>query len=266
MSKHVKVSVIMGVYNDERYLKDAIDSVLNQTFQEFEFIIIDDGSTDRSIEITKKIAEKDKRIRFYQNERNIGLASTLNKAIELSNADYIARMDSDDICVKERLAIQVAVLDSNPNISVVGGSAIYIDANSNKQNNFRMNIGKVSLSDAVKRVPVIHPTVMMRKSPLEDVNGYTVNEYTRRAEDYDLWCKLLEKDYEIQNIDDVLLLYREDRDAFKKRKYRYRIQEYKIKKHWMKRTNQPLKIRIFSYRPLLVGLIPSGLMYRIKRS
>ena len=118
----MKVSVIMPVYNGAQYLQEAIDSILQQTYRDFEFIIIDDGSTDNSLEIIRMNADLDKRIVLLQNEQNSGICVTLNKGLEVAKGEYIVRMDCDDISELNRLAIQVAFMDSHPEYGLVGSN------------------------------------------------------------------------------------------------------------------------------------------------
>lgn len=111
-----KISVIMPAYNAEQYISEAIESILNQTYSNFEFIIIDDGSTDRTVEMVQSYS--DPRIRFVQNEHNLGVAATLNRGLKLATGEYIARMDADDIALRERFGKQVSFLDMHPEIAV----------------------------------------------------------------------------------------------------------------------------------------------------
>ena len=106
-TEKIKVSVIIGVYNSEKYIEETIRSVLNQTYKNFELIVIDDGSTDKSFEIVAKLAEKDKRIKFLKNDRNLGVSATRNRLIDIAKGEYVAIMDSDDISLPERLEKQV---------------------------------------------------------------------------------------------------------------------------------------------------------------
>ena len=122
-----KVSVIMSVYNGEKYLKEAINSILNQTFKDYEFIIVNDASTDKSIKILEEYAKKDNRIGLIHNEKNIGLTRSLNKAIKSANGAYIARQDADDISLPPRLEEEVNFLDKHPTVGLVGSYAWMID-------------------------------------------------------------------------------------------------------------------------------------------
>ncbi|MDX2254096.1 MAG: glycosyltransferase [Pseudanabaenaceae cyanobacterium bins.39] len=207
-----KVTVLMPVYNGEKYLREAIDSILNQTFRDFEFLIIDDGSSDRSLEIINSY--QDHRISLVRNETNLGLITTLNKGLSLARGEYIARMDCDDISFCDRLEKQVAYLDAHPEISLLGTNAQIINVENIQQeicesvtgNNYikwRMLFG----------CPFIHPTVMMRKKSVDLVNGYEcsgieiINKANNYCEDYNLWRKVINK-FQADNLPEVLLYLR----------------------------------------------------------
>ena len=255
-----EISVIMSVYNDEKYIAKAIDSILTQSFSNFELIICDDYSTDRSSNIIEKYVKQDNRIVFFKNEKNLGLATSLNRCIERAKGKYIARMDSDDISLPNRFEVEYNYLEDNSDIVVVGCKCQCIDENDEIYKDFQIHSGSVSFYDAIKKVQIVHPTVMMRKEALLSVDGYTVNNLTLRAEDYDLWCKMTKKGYKIFNLDTILLLYREGLQGMKKRKYKFRIQEAKLKYMWMKNEKVPFSIYLYAVKPLIVVLIPSSLM------
>ena len=255
-----KVSVIMGVYNGGKRVSRAIESILNQTFTDFEFIICDDGSIDNSVEIVKEFAAKDNRIKLLQNPKNLGLAQTLNNCLNVASGEYIARMDDDDISHPERFSKQVAFLDSNPKYAIVGTSRNMYDDN---------GIWGIDVKEGERTTLEIflgrtftHPSVMMRRKAVLDVGGYTTGPETERTEDFDLWCKLYERGYKGFNLREVLLDYYEARSSYNKRKYKYRICEYKLKKKWHKRLGIPVKYLIYAYRPLLVGLIPVKILMK----
>lgn len=258
------ISIVMGVYNDQHHLEKCIKSILNQTYKNFEFIICNDCSTDDSGNIIEAFQKTDSRIVYIENKKNLGLGDTLNKCIDIAKGLYIARMDSDDICLENRLKNQVEYMIENPKVDVLGTLAYYIDENDNVMGNFK-RIEEVTLSNAVKMSQVIHPTVLMKKKTLIKVNGYTVTEITRRAEDYDLWCKILMHGGVIKNLQSYEYLYREDLNGLKKRKYKYRLQEFKIKYQWMKKTKQPIFTYIYCIKPLLVGLVPAAIVNKKKK-
>jgi glycosyltransferase involved in cell wall biosynthesis len=204
-----KVSVIMSVYNGERYLIAAMDSIWSQTFNDFEFIVIDDGSTDGTLEILKSYV--DDRLCLIHNPTNLKLSKSLNKGIELARGEYIARMDADDISSPGRFAKQVVYLDNHPRIGVAGGWAKRITDSGRL-------IGEIkheTHSDFVKwelcfYCPIIHPSVMMRTNVVKALGGYS--DTALFAEDYDLWRRLSCKT-ELVNIPEYVLLYREHSDS-----------------------------------------------------
>ena len=204
-----KVTVFMPVYNGELYLREAIDSILNQTFTDFEFLIIDDGSKDASVALIKTYT--DERIRLIANPINQGLRVIANQANRLAKAEYIARMDCDDISLPHRLAIQVEYLDQHPEIAVVGAQSIYIDTKDevlDSQNMLRCAAESSSIRwTASYECPFVNPLVMFRKQVLwEELGGY--DETATYAEDYEIWLRLLSNNYQGANLPDVLLRYR----------------------------------------------------------
>lgn len=201
-----KITVLMPVYNGDKYLRESIDSILNQTFTNFEFIIIDDGSTDKSPEIIDFYAKKDSRIKFLSNLRNFGLIYTLNRGIQEAKTNYIARMDQDDVSLPYRFEKQVQFLNQNPKISVLGTSIILFDENLNiirklilPSESFLIKWSLCFFS------PLAHPTVMFRRSMLLEVGTY--NMKFKHVEDYELWLRSSAK-YDFHNLDEALLHYR----------------------------------------------------------
>lgn len=198
-----KVSIIMPVYNGEKYLEAAIDSIRNQTYKNWELIIINDGSTDNTENIINQYA--DDRIKYITNETNLGLIATLNKAIDFCKGEYIARMDADDICEKGRLSKQIDFLEAHPLVAMCGTNAIVIDENGNRKG----NIINLSSNDYIQinllfSVPIVHPSIVLRASVLKN-NRYN-SEY-KHIEDYELWCRIADK-YPISNLSSKLLKYR----------------------------------------------------------
>ena len=198
--KRIFLSVILPVYNGEKYLKLAIDSILNQTYPYFELIVLNDGSTDSTEEIIKSY--KDTRI-VYVKKENSGLADTLNVGWRMAKYDWIARMDCDDIAFTNRFEEQVKFL--NCNIDIVGAAALTIDENNNE-------IGQIYLPKSKDEIirkgktAFIHPTVIIRKSILKKLGGYDVN--FRRTEDLNLWMRYFSIGENIYNIQKKLIYYR----------------------------------------------------------
>lgn len=198
-----KVSVVMPVYNtDETYLREAVESILNQTFTDFEFLIIDDGSTNNAKDVI--FSYPDKRIKYVKNERNMGLIKTLNKGFGLASGEYIARMDSDDISLPVRFEKQVKFLDENPNVGVLGTWFQYFPSNRIVETfTYSKDIKECLL---VNSNNIGHPTVMIRNSVIKEINA-KYDENALYVEDYALWLALIDK-VDFANIPEILLKYR----------------------------------------------------------
>ena len=198
----------MPVRNGEKYLAEAINSILNQSFIDFEFIIIDDGSTDHTIDIVRKY--DDPRIILIINEYNLGIAKSLNKGINLARGKYIARMDCDDISLPERLAKQITFFEKNPSICVVGCQAILIDSNSN---DLGIRLSESQTVEEIKaKLPrmncIVHPSIMVRADVAKAYQYTEKMVIKRHYEDYELWLRLISDNYKIAKIPEVLIKYR----------------------------------------------------------
>lgn len=204
-----KISVLMAVHNGQRFLLEAIESILAQTYAEFEFLIINDGSKDRSADIIASYAETDKRIRLIDNKKKLGLTKSLNKGLSVAVGEYIARMDADDISLPARFEKQVAYLDARPDIWVVGGQVEFIDEKGNREKAHLYPVDKQLLRwNALLNGPtVIHPSVMMRREKLSRVGNYP--EDCKLAQDAALWRRFyMISNLPISNLNDAILLYR----------------------------------------------------------
>lgn len=204
-----EISVILPVYNGEVFLRAAIESVLKQTFNDFELLILDDGSSDQSGAIAQTSTTTDSRIRLLRNGKNIGLQRTLNYGIEESRGRYIARIDCDDIWRDpEKLEKQVRYLDHHPDCAVVGTFAEMIDANSQRIGTLRY----ATTDTDIRRHFLIanqfaHPSVLVRKSALDRLGPYSEHACYRTIEDYELWLRLGTR-YQFANIPETCLAYR----------------------------------------------------------
>lgn len=211
------VTVLMSVYNDEKFLRQSIESVLGQSFADFEFLIINDASTDSTPAILQEYARRDNRIRVIDNERNMGLTASLNKGLNSARGKYIARMDSDDISLKERLQRQVDFLGKHPEIGVLGSGAEIIDDDGNTTSTF-----SPSTSPAVIRWRLLfgncmlHSTVMFRKNIVLKAGGYPSDCFI--AQDYDLWSRLM-FNTDISQLPDILVRYRQNANAISIKNY-----------------------------------------------
>ncbi|MEH2048723.1 FkbM family methyltransferase [Nostoc sp.] len=201
-----KVSVIIPIWNSERYLAEAIESVINQTFPDFELIALDDGSTDQSLQILKNFAQKDSRIKIISCEHQ-GYSPLLNLGLSMAKGEYIARMDSDDICISERFEKQVAFLDSHLDYVAVGSQALRIDPEGDPIGyiNFPLDHDAIDTSQMNGKGKIMHPASMIRQKVLLEINGYRPE--FEPGEDYDLFLRLAEVG-KLANLPNVLLKYR----------------------------------------------------------
>lgn len=255
MNNKPLVSVIMGVYNVESTLREAIKSIQNQTYENWELIICDDGSTDNTYNTAKIIAKTDSRIKVIKNERNLTLAPTLNKCIAKANGVYTARMDGDDVCDLNRFEKEVSFLNSNPEYAVVSSLMyLYDDSGVYGTVNYEEKPNKI---DLIKDSPICHAGCMMRRSVLDELGGYNTSAEVERIEDYDLWVRMYAAGYKAYNIQEYLYSMRDDRNAIKRKKLKFRITEFKLKKKMCKEFNLPLKLRLYCLKPLVLGIIPS---------
>lgn len=212
----IKVSVLIPLYNSRDYIAATIMSILNQTFQDFELVLLNDKSADDTAEIIAGI--KDPRIRYYENEQNLGISASRNKLIELSRGEYLAILDHDDISLPQRLEKQVAFLEANPDISAVGSATELFCGSREKgfaaalKRRF-INLGWVwrqyprpTLQTAVQGCPVMHPSSMIRRADL-DKFGLRYNPEFSPAEDFGLWTDMLIHGLKLANLQEVLFKY-----------------------------------------------------------
>jgi glycosyltransferase involved in cell wall biosynthesis len=200
------VSVVMPAYNAEKYIGEAIESILNQTFDDFELIIIDDASTDSTWKIIQEYAKKDTRVVIFQNEKNLKLAKTLNIGILKAQGKYIARMDADDISLLNRFQKQFDFMEENPEVVILGGSMKIIDQNGSIRSYRKYHQDDSTIRRYIFRYsPFCHPTIFIRRSCLNKTVGY--DEKYNPAEDYHLYFQLgrLGK---FANLKDTLICYR----------------------------------------------------------
>jgi glycosyltransferase involved in cell wall biosynthesis len=198
------LSVIVPVYNAEPYIASALDSVLGQTFTDFELLVMDDGSDDRSPEIVRGYEQKDSRVRFFPRE-NRGVASTLNELIDLSSGTHIARMDADDICYPRRLEKQLGWLEKHQ-LNIVGSGINRVSEAGNKPKNYPAGNAAIKASTLVWGEPFAHPTVLAERDMFF---RYRYRQNFTGIEDFHLWLQMAQ-DPEIKmgNVPEVLLDYR----------------------------------------------------------
>lgn len=251
-----KVSIIMGIYNCATTLSEAIDSILNQTYTGWRLIMCDDGSSDNTYMIAKKY-EQDYpyKIILLKNESNKGLNYTLNRCLEHVDTEYVARMDGDDISLPTRLEKELDFLENHSGYAIVSMPMIYFDENGEWG---RGNIIAIPEKKSfAKESPFCHAPCMVRKEAFDAVNGYTVEKKMLRMEDYDLWIKMYASGYKGYNIPEYLYMMRDDRNATNRRKYRFRINEARVRIKAIKVLKLSFWNYIYVLRPLVVGLLPN---------
>lgn len=253
------ITVLMGMYNTkEEELRSSIESILNQTYKDYEFLIINDACTDNSRKIV--LEYNDSRIRLVDNEMNLGLEKTLNLGLKLAKGEYIARMDTDDISVPERLEKQKEFLDNNKQYSFVGSRVNVFDEIGvyNKSKVY----GEIQKNDLLWGTPFTHPSLMIRKHDIIKAGGYPLY---RRCEDYAMEMNMYAQGYKGYIMPEYLLNYRMTSDGYKKKKYKYRVIEAKVKLKYFRK----MKIEWYKYfyviKPLIVGLIPHSILKKIHK-
>lgn len=185
-----KITVLMSTYNGEKYLCKSIDSILNQTFTDFEFLIIDDGSTDKTLEILQDY--NDSRIRIITNKKNIGLTGSLNEGLKIANGKHIARQDADDISHPERLEKQYYFLENNKEYGLVGSWTEVIDENNNHIQYWKQESEPELIFYILSfRNCLTHTSVMFDRKFVNEIKGY--NEKYERSQDYELWYRISRK-------------------------------------------------------------------------
>ena len=194
MADKPKISVVMSVYNAESYLKEAIESVLKQSFTDFEFIIVDDGSTDRSFRIISSY--DDDRIKLLRNKVRIGLTKSLNKALRIAKGEYIARQDADDISFPHRFEYQIKFFEKNAKV-VLLGTSIYIIDEKGRILGVKKGCPRPTLSSLLKHNEFIHGSVMFKKAIIDKLGGY--DELFKYSQDYELWLRIA-KHYDVRNL------------------------------------------------------------------
>lgn len=252
------VSVIMGVYNCADTLEIAVESIMKQTYKNWEFIICDDCSTDDTYRILQQYAMKDKRIIALHNENNHRLAYSLNRCLEFSRGEFVARMDGDDESLPTRLEKQVEFLITHPKIDCVGTSVILFDGirDVGIRVASRPNVNIMKYGG----VPFLHPTIMMRKKSYDVLGGYTVSELTKRSQDYDMWFRFYKAGMHGYNILEALYRYHESTEDYEKRTWRTGLNATKIALQGFKKLNFPKKFYFFAFKPLLSALLPVKLV------
>ncbi|BAB07433.1 glycosyltransferase [Halalkalibacterium halodurans] len=254
-----EVTVLMSVYNDKNYLSESIESILNQTFENFEFLIINDASTDGSGELLEEYSKKDKRIRLIHNKNNRGLSYSLAEGVSLAKAPWIARMDADDVSFKDRLAVQMDHVKAHSELDILGSYVIDIDDKGNELEIRKVPTTHKEIANLIWTCPFIHPTVLFKKDSIIKAGSYDRN--LRRRQDYDLWFRCLEAKLKFENIDKPLLYYRSTDDYYKKNNFKVQVQQAKMGFAGARRV----KAKPIAYIGITVAFIKGILPYHIRK-
>ena len=257
VKKKRKVSIIMGIYNCASTLAEALDSLLAQTFQDWEVIMCDDCSTDSTLDLAKQYAAKYDNFLLIQNSSNLKLAATLNHCLQYADSEYIARMDGDDISLPQRLDKEVNFLDTHPEYALVSCAMINFDEAGDWGQQFKPE--QPTAHDFIYCSPFCHAPVIMRRTILNEIGNYTVRKELRRGQDFYLWHKFYRAGYKGYNLQEPLYKMRDDKNAAKRRKFLDYWYGMLIHYEVLKNLNFPFHIRLFAVKGLLTGLVPNSI-------
>ena len=259
------ISVMFPVYNCKKsYLKKAIESILNQSFRNFELIIFDDGSVNNVKSIIDEYAKKDSRIVFIREDKHHGLAYGLNQMVKIAKGEYLARMDADDISAPLRFEKEYAFLENHPEYGFVGANLLLMD-DTDKVYGQRKYPKKPGKKDFLKYQPYAHPTIMFRKCVLSMDNPYGSDEKSRRGEDYQLFMNLTAAGIKGFNLQENLLLYRETKDSYKRRRLSDQLAEVVIRwKGFKKLGLNPWLEIYYVIKPIIVWMVPNRIAFGIR--
>lgn len=262
INKMPLVSVILPVYNCQKTISEAIESVIEQTYTKWELIVCDDCSTDATYDILKQYKSKlGEKMVLLQNKQNSRIAVTLNHCLEHIHGDYIARMDGDDLSISTRFEKQVEFLMNNSKYDLVGSQMISFDDDG--------DIGVVPINEIPDKyslrynTPFCHATIMAKKEVYRTLKGYTVSENIKRCEDVDLWFRFFHEGFEGYNLQEPLYKVRTRKEDYKRRTLSHSLEAARVCFKGFKLLNYPKKYYIFGLKPLISGIVPATLMKKI---
>lgn len=253
-----QVSILMSAFNAEKVLARSLDSIIAQSYKDWEAIVVDDGSSDKTWEIICQYMFRDNRIKGFRFSSNKGLAAALNYGISFAKSDLIARHDSDDISYPDRLMRQVIFMEENPETDVLGTWGELIDDEEKIW-------GKLSTpcepekSDWIFGNMIIHATVMMRKHVLKKVGGY--NENLKRTEDYDLFLRMVASGCKIMSIPDYLYGIHWTPQDYSRKTWSARMEECQVRWSGYRALHLNPLAYFYAFKPILAGLIPRSILY-----
>ncbi len=249
------ISVIMGVYNCEKTIGEAIQCILDQTYTNWELIICDDGSSDGTFRAVLALRhDHPEKVQVMRNRANKGLNWTLNRCLSIARGAYIARMDGDDICTPDRFEKELQAFSENEDIDIVSTDMNYFDENGIW--GYLQHPERPVFRDFMKESPFCHAPCMVKKRAYDAVGGYSEDPKTLRVEDYDLWVRMYAVGFRGYNIHEALYSMRDDRDAYNRRKFKYRLNEAHVRRKAVQLFELPTWMNLFALRPIVVGLMP----------
>lgn len=254
------VSIIMGIYNCADTLALSIESILNQTYDNWELIMCDDCSKDDTFKIAKDFEKRfPHKIKVLKNEENLTLAPTLNRCLQVATGDYIARQDGDDMSYPERLEKQVKFLQENKEYDLVATSMMTF--NEKGETGVRSICVEVpTKSTLCYTVPFCHATILCEAQVYKKLGGYKVNSYTTRCEDADLWFRFFKEGFKGFNMKEPLYKVRDDDGAYKRRNLRNYFNVIRVNYNGFKMLDMPKKKYIYLTKPIIAALTPRFVM------
>lgn len=258
--KMTQVSVIVPTYNAENTIEKAINSLLEQTFKDFEIIIVDDVSQDNTYDILKGLQHKDSRIHIFRNKVNSKSGFTRNQAIKKAGGEYIMQLDDDDFCDPYRMEKQVHFLDTHNRFDFVG-SNVFAYA----QNGVYGILKKPEIPgkrDLIKTSPFFNPSIMLRKKALEKVNGYRVSWETNRGQDYDMYLRMYSKGLKGYNIQEPLTYYYQDQNYVNKIGWKNRVGESKYRYRNFKSLGFLPQALPYVFKPIIAMIVPNSFLQK----
>lgn len=257
-----RVSILMGIYNCAPTLGECLDSIVRQTYTDWEMILCDDGSTDETLSMAREWARRDPRFKVLVNERNLGLARTLDRCIAEASGELLARQDGDDLSEPDRLAKLVAALDAHPEIAVVSSWMSCFD-----EHGFWGQVRTKPFpapADFLSGSPICHAPCMMRRAPVLSVGGYGSQSWVLQVEDLFLWLRLYAAGYRAMNLQEPLYRVRDDQNAQSRRHLTRRWNETRVRWKGFRMLGLPWYQRWWAIKPILVWALPVALYRRIR--
>lgn len=259
------ISVLMSVYNCAQTITESLNAILSQTEPDWELILCDDGSSDETPRLLREFAEKHpEKVTILQNETNLGLSASLNRCLAAAKGEFVARMDGDDLCSKDRFEKELRLLREHPEYAVVSTDMECFD-DEGIWGLMRYPTNPPE-EDFVHGTPFCHAACMARREVLQKIGGYSELPRYARVEDYHLWMKLYQAGFKGMNLHEPLYQMRDDRNAASRRSFQNRLNEARIRMEAVKTFHLPAWKAIYALRPLILGILPGGIYNALHRA